>query len=398
LEGLRVEEFKRVFLIVMDSVGIGEAPDAERFMDKGADTLGHIAKHMDGLKMPTMGRLGLSNIREIDGILKADHPLAYYTKMQEASNGKDTMTGHWEMMGLHIEQPFRTFPDGFPDALIQELEQKTGRKVIGNKPASGTEIVVELGEEHIESGAMIVYTSADSVLQIAAHEEVIPLDELYRICEIARELTLDDPYMVGRIIARPFVGEPGAFERTSNRHDYALKPFGRTVMNTLADEKFDVIALGKISDIYDGEGVTEAIRTEDNNDGMTKIVETMDKDFNGISFLNLVDFDAKYGHRRDPQGYGEALETFDERLPEVLNKMTDQDLLIITADHGNDPVHHGTDHTREYVPLLVYHTNIKEGIELPLRKTFADVGATIAENFNVKLPEHGSSFFQDIRE
>ncbi|WP_106497345.1 phosphopentomutase [Lentibacillus sp. Marseille-P4043] len=393
-----MNQFKRVFLIVMDSVGIGEAPDAEKFNDVGADTYGHIAERMNGLKMPNMGKLGLSNIREIKGIEPAAEPTAYYTKMQEASNGKDTMTGHWEIMGLNIQKPFRTFPDGFPPELINELEEKTGRKVIGNKPASGTVILDELGEEHMKTGALIVYTSADSVLQIAAHEDIVPLDELYRICEIARELTLDERYMVGRVIARPFVGNPGAFERTSNRHDYALKPFGRTVMNELKDANYDVIALGKISDIYDGEGVTEAIRTKDNDDGMTKLVETMEKDFNGISFLNLVDFDAKYGHRRDPEGYGEALQAYDARLPEVLNKLTDEDLLMITADHGNDPIHHGTDHTREYVPLLVYHTNkSNKEKQLPLRETFADIGATIADNFDVKMPEHGKSFLDNIR-
>lgn len=391
-----MDKFKRVFLIVMDSVGIGEAPDAEKFGDAGADTLGHIAEKMNGLDMPNMGKLGLSNIRQIDGIEKAASPMASYTKMQEASNGKDTMTGHWEIMGLNIQQPFRTFPDGFPPELINELETKTGRKIIGNKPASGTAILDELGEEHMKTGALIVYTSADSVLQIAAHEEVVPLDELYQICEIARELTLDERYMVGRVIARPFVGKPGAFERTSNRHDYALKPFGRTVMNELKDSGYDVIALGKISDIYDGEGVTEAIRTRDNEDGMTKLVESMEKDFNGISFLNLVDFDAKYGHRRDPIGYGKALEAYDARLPEVLEKLTDNDLLIITADHGNDPIHHGTDHTREYVPLLVYHPNSSEGKQLPLRETFADIGATIADNFDVKMPAYGKSFLTEI--
>lgn len=392
-----MKQFKRVFLIVMDSVGIGEAPDAEKFNDLGSDTLGHIAKEMKGLDMPTMGSLGLSNIREIEGVDPADKPKAHYTKMQEASNGKDTMTGHWEIMGLRIDQPFRTFPDGFPDELIQELEEKAGRKVIGNKPASGTEILVELGKEHMETGSLIVYTSADSVLQIAAHEDIVPIDELYRICEIARELTLDERYMVGRIIARPFVGEPGAFERTSNRHDYALKPFGRTVMNELKDAGIDVIALGKISDIYDGEGITEAVRTKDNDDGMVKLSESMKKDFTGLSFLNLVDFDAKYGHRRDPIGYGQALETYDKQLPKILEQLQEDDLLIITADHGNDPTHHGTDHTREYVPLIVYHTNIKEGKEFPLRTNFADIGATIADNFNIPLPEHGTSFLNEIK-
>ena len=388
--------FKRVFLTVMDSVGIGEAPDAEEFGDKGADTLGHIAEKMNGLHMPVMGKLGLSNIREIKGIEKAEKPMAYYTKMQEASNGKDTMTGHWEIMGLRIDTPFRVFPDGFPPELIQELEEKSGRKIIGNKPASGTEILVELGEEHVKTGALIVYTSADSVLQIAAHEEVVPLEELYRICEIAREITLRDEYMVGRVIARPFVGEPGAFKRTPNRHDYALKPFGRTVMNELKDSGFDVISIGKIADIYDGEGVTKALRTTSNMDGMDKQVQTLDMEFTGLSFLNLVDFDALFGHRRDPEGYGKALEEYDARLQEVLDKLRDDDLLIITADHGNDPVHAGTDHTREYVPLLVYSKQFKEGKELPLRKTFADIGATVADNFGVNLPEHGTSFLKDL--
>ncbi|PAV29555.1 phosphopentomutase [Virgibacillus profundi] len=391
-----MKNFKRVFLIVMDSVGIGEAPDADEFNDRGADTLGHIAEHMNGLHMPNMAKLGLSNIKEIKGIQKPETPKAHYTKMQEASNGKDTMTGHWEIMGLNIQQPFRTFPDGFPEELINELESRSGRKIIGNKPASGTEILEELGKEHMETGALIVYTSADSVLQIAAHEEIIPIEEQYRICEIARELTLDEKYMVGRIIARPFIGEPGAFQRTSNRHDYALKPFGRTVMNELKDDNYDVIALGKISDIYDGEGVTESIRTIDNEDGMTKLVESMDKDFNGISFLNLVDFDAKYGHRRDPEGYGKALEAYDVRLPEVFNKLKADDLLLITADHGNDPVHHGTDHTREFVPLIAFHTGITSGQQLPERETFADIGATIAENFNVSMPKFGKSFLNEI--
>ncbi|MBX9972905.1 phosphopentomutase [Cytobacillus firmus] len=389
--------YKRVFLIVMDSVGIGEAPDAEKFGDKGADTIGHIAEKMNGLKMPNMSKLGLSNISEIKGIEKAEKPMAFYTKMQEASNGKDTMTGHWEIMGLNIQTPFRVFPDGFPQELISELEARTGRKIIGNKPASGTEILVELGEEHMKTGALIVYTSADSVLQIAAHEDIIPIEEQYEICKIARELTLDEKYMVGRVIARPFIGEPGNFQRTSNRHDYALKPFDRTVMNEMADSGLDVLAIGKISDIFDGEGVTEAIRTTSNMDGMDKLIETFEKEFTGLSFLNLVDFDALFGHRRDPEGYGKALEEFDERLPEVFEKMQDGDLLMITADHGNDPVHHGTDHTREYVPLLVYSKDMKEGQELPISETFADIGATIADNFNVKMPAFGKSFLNQLK-
>ena len=389
--------YKRIFIVVMDSVGIGEAPDAERFGDKGSDTLGHIAERMNGLNMPYMGKLGLSNIRELKGIEKAEKPLAFYTKMMEASNGKDTMTGHWEIMGLNIQTPFRVFPEGFPDELVSELEKRTGRKIIGNKPASGTEILDELGEEHMKTGALIVYTSADSVLQIAAHEDIIPIEEQYKICKIARELTLDERYMVGRVIARPFLGEPGNFKRTANRHDYALKPFDRTVMSELKDAGLDVIAIGKISDIYDGEGVTKSLRTVSNMDGMDKLVETLDMDFTGISFLNLVDFDALYGHRRDPEGYGKALEEYDARLPEVFAKMKEDDLLMITADHGNDPVAPGTDHTREYVPLLVYSKSMTEGKEIPLRETFADLGATVAENFSVKMPKYGKSFLNELK-
>ncbi|WP_458412603.1 phosphopentomutase [Schinkia sp. CFF1] len=389
-------KFKRIFLIVMDSVGIGEAPDAEKYDDKGADTLGHIAEYMNGLKMPNMAKLGLSNIRELKGVLVAERPLAHYTKMQEASVGKDTMTGHWEMMGLHIDTPFQTFPNGFPSELISELEERTGRKVIGNKPASGTEILVELGKEHMETGNIIVYTSADSVLQIAAHEEIVPLDELYNICKIARELTLNEKYMVGRIIARPFIGTPGNFERTPNRHDYALKPFDRTVMNELKDHQYEVIAVGKISDIFDGEGVTKSLRTKSNLDGMDRLNDTFKREFTGLSFLNLVDFDAKFGHRRDPVGYGKALEEFDERLGEVFELINDDDLLMITADHGNDPVHHGTDHTREYVPLLIFHKGIEVGKQLPISKTFADIGATIADNFGVPMPKYGESFLNSI--
>lgn len=392
-----MERFDRIHLIVLDSVGIGEAPDAADFDDVGSDTLGHIARECGGLNMPNMAALGLSNIREIEGVPVADKPRAYYTKMQEASNGKDTMTGHWEIMGLYIDTPFRVFPDGFPDELIQRIEEKTGRKVIGNKPASGTEIIEELGEEHVKTGALIIYTSADSVLQIAAHEDIVPLKELYEICEFCREITLEDPYMLGRIIARPFIGEVGSFKRTANRHDYALKPFGRTTMNEMKDAGLDVIALGKISDIFDGEGITKAVRTVSNMDGMDKMVQTLGESFKGLSFLNLVDFDALYGHRRDPKGYGQALEDYDQRLPEVFEKMTEKDLLIITADHGNDPTYKGTDHTREYVPLLVYSPRFAEGKELPLRKTFADLGATVADNFGVKLPEHGTSFLNDLK-
>lgn len=388
--------FKRIHLIVMDSVGIGTAPDSAAYGDFDVDTYGHIAEKCGGLTMPNMGKLGVSNIRNIQGIDPTDQPLAYYTKMQELSNGKDTMAGHWEFMGLFTEKPFRVFPDGFPPELVELIEKKTGRKVIANKPASGTEIITELGEEHMKTGALIVYTSADSVLQIAAHEEVIPLKELYEICDFCREITREEPYKLGRIIARPFIGQPGSFKRTSNRHDYALKPFGRTVMNELKDAQYDVIALGKISDIYAGEGVTKSVHTVSNMDGMDKLISTFDEEFTGLSFLNLVDFDALFGHRRDPQGYGRALEEYDARLPEVFAKMTNDDLLIITADHGNDPTYQGTDHTREYVPLLAYSPRFTGGKELPIRKSFADIGATIAENFEVKMPEYGTSFLKDL--
>ncbi|MCR2820296.1 phosphopentomutase [Lederbergia panacisoli] len=390
------DNFKRVHLIVLDSVGIGEAPDAAAFNDEGADTLGHIAEKMDGLNMPNLEKFGLSNIKKIKGINETRTTQAYYTKMQEASQGKDTMTGHWELMGLITSHPFKVFPNGFPELLITQLEQSSGRSIIGNIPASGTEIIDRLGEEHMKTGALIVYTSADSVLQIAAHEEIVPIDELYKICEKTRELTLADEYKVGRVIARPFIGEPGNFKRTANRHDYALKPFDKTVMNELKDSGLDVIAIGKINDIYDGEGITKAVRTVSNMDGVDKLVEVMDQDFTGLSFVNLVDFDALYGHRRDPIGYGKALEEFDARIPEILQALRDDDMLIITADHGNDPIHHGTDHTREFVPLIVYSKQFNGGRELPLRKTFADVGATIANNFHIKWSGAGESFLENL--
>lgn len=389
---MKKEVFKRIHLVVLDSVGIGESPDANLFGDVGADTLGHTAEAMNGLHMPNMAKLGLSNIRPIKGVPAADEPLALYGKMQESSVGKDTMTGHWEIMGLNIATPFKVYPNGFPSELINQLEARTGRKVIGNKPASGTGIIDELGKEHMETGALIVYTSGDPVLQIAAHEGIIPIEEQYEICEIARELTLAPEFLVGRVIARPFIGEPGNFTRTTNRHDYALKPFGRTVMNELQDADLDVIAVGKISDIFNEEGITDSVRTISNMDGVDKLLDVMKKDFHGISFTNLVDFDALYGHRRDPIGYGNALQEFDVRLTEIMSELRADDLLILTADHGNDPVHEGTDHTREYVPLLVYSPLFAQGGPIPQNETFSDIGATIADNFNVKMPEFGKSF------
>lgn len=389
--------FKRIHLIVLDSVGIGEAPDAKDFGDEGADTLGNIVRATGGLNVPHLVELGLGNIRTIEGLATTEHPQGIYGKLQEASVGKDTMTGHWEIMGLNIDKPFKVYPEGFPEELIQQLEERTGRKVIVNKPASGTAVIEDYGEEHMKTGALIVYTSADPVLQIAAHEEVVPLEELYEICEIARELTLQPEFLVGRVIARPFIGEPGNFTRTSNRHDYALKPFGRTVMNELKDAGKDVIAVGKINDIYNGEGVTAAVRTKSNMDGVDKLLEVMEQSFDGLSFTNLVDFDAMFGHRRDPEGYRQALEEFDARLPEIYKRMGADDLLILTADHGNDPTAPGTDHTREYVPLLMYSPKLT-GRALDVRETFSDIGATIADNFNVPLPEHGTSFLPILKE
>ncbi|MET3289597.1 UNVERIFIED_CONTAM: phosphopentomutase [Brevibacillus sp. OAP136] len=388
--------FSRIFLIVMDSVGIGELPDAPAFHDEGANTLGHIAQRVEGFALPHLARLGLGNIAPLHNVPAEAKPLAHYGKMQEISLGKDTTTGHWEIMGLQVSTPFNTYPDGFPAALIEEFEARIGRKVLGNKVASGTEILDELGEEHLKTGAVIVYTSADSVFQIAAHEEVVPLSELYHICEVARELTLRDEFAVTRVIARPFIGKPGAFERTSNRHDYSVKPFAPTVMNRLADAGLASIAIGKISDIYAEEGITRSIRTKDNMDGVNQLIGTMKESFTGLSFVNLVDFDAKYGHRRDPEGYGHALMEFDDRISELLDNLQEHDLLIITADHGNDPVHHGTDHTREYVPLLAYHRHIEAGHNLGIRGTFADIGATVAENFGVTAPVIGKSFLSEL--
>ncbi|KKX56958.1 phosphopentomutase [Brevibacillus borstelensis cifa_chp40] len=380
----------------MDSVGIGELPDAPRFQDEGAHTLGHIAERVEGFALPHLQALGLGNIAPLANVPAAQQPKAHYGKMNEVSIGKDTTTGHWEIMGLHVSTPFRTYPDGFPTELIHEFEERIGRKVLGNKVASGTDILDELGEEHMRTGNVIVYTSADSVFQVAAHEEVVPLEELYRICQVARELTLRDEFAVTRVIARPFVGQPGSFVRTANRHDYSVKPFAPTVMNRLQDAGLASIAIGKISDIYADEGVTKAIRTKDNMDGVDQLLGTMKESFTGLSFVNLVDFDAKFGHRRDPEGYGKALMEFDARIPELISSLSEEDLLIITADHGNDPVHHGTDHTREYVPLLVYHKGIAAGSHLGIRSTFADIGATIADNFGVQPPAIGESFLSKL--
>ena len=384
-----MKRFKRIHVIVMDSVGIGALPDADKFNDVGTNTLLHISQEKHGLNLPNLGRMGLSNISKLEGVDIATKPIGFYSKMQEASCGKDTMTGHWEMMGLHITKPFKTFTDtGFPPELIAELEKRTGHKVIGNKAASGTAILDELAEEEIATGHMIVYTSADSVLQICGNEETFGLEELYRCCEIAREITMKDEWKVGRIIARPYVGKKkGEFKRTSNRHDYALKPYGRTALNALKDKGYDVISVGKIADIFDGEGITEANKSKSSVHGMEQTIEIAQKDFTGLCFVNLVDFDALWGHRRNPEGYAQELEKFDVKLGELLPLLREDDLLIITADHGNDPTHTGTDHTREKVPFIAYSPSMKENGQLPESDTFAIIGATIADNFGVDMPD-----------
>ncbi len=395
-----VKKYKRIFTIVIDSCGIGNAKDAADYHDAGADTLGHIAATMENLNLPNLQRLGVANLKELKNLAPVENPLAYYTKMNEASTGKDTMTGHWEMMGLHITTPFQTFTEtGFPKELIEELEKRTGHKVIGNKSASGTEILDELAEEEIATGHMIVYTSADSVLQICGNEETFGLDELYRCCEIARELTMKDEWKVGRVIARPYVGrKKGEFKRTSNRHDYALKPYGRTALNALKDAGYDVISVGKINDIFDGEGITESNKSKSSVHGMEQTIEIAGRDFTGLCFVNLVDFDALWGHRRNVKGYAQELERFDVKLGELLKVLREDDLLILTADHGNDPTYTGTDHTREQVPLIAYSASMKESGRLEDTDTFAVIGATIADNFEVKMPENtiGTSLLEKL--
>jgi len=383
------KKYKRIFTIVIDSLGAGAMPDAAEYGDAGTDTLGHISESVDSFVIPNLQKLGMANLHPLKQVEAAAKPLAHYGKLREASTGKDTMTGHWEMMGLHITKPFKTFTDtGFPPELIAELEKRTGHKVIGNKAASGTAILDELAEEEIATGHMIVYTSADSVLQICGNEETFGLEELYRCCEIAREITMKDEWKVGRIIARPYVGKKkGEFKRTSNRHDYALKPYGRTALNALKDKGYDVISVGKIADIFDGEGITEANKSKSSVHGMEQTIEIAQKDFTGLCFVNLVDFDALWGHRRNPEGYAQELEKFDVKLGELLPLLREDDLLIITADHGNDPTHTGTDHTREKVPFIAYSPSMKENGQLPESDTFAIIGATIADNFGVDMPE-----------
>ena len=395
------KKYKRVFTIVIDSLGAGDAVDAAAFGDAGTDTLGHIAESVGNLHIPNLQKLGIANMKPLKNIAPVETPKAYYTRLNEASNGKDTMTGHWEMMGLHITKPFLTFTEhGFPKELIEELEKRTGHKVIGNKSASGTVILDELGEEEIATGHMIVYTSADSVLQICGNEETFGLDELYRCCEIARKITMKDEWKVGRVIARPYVGKKkGEFKRTSNRHDYALKPFGRTALNVLKDAGYDVISVGKIYDIFDGEGITESNRSKSSVHGMEQTIEIAQRDFTGLCFVNLVDFDALWGHRRNVTGYAQELERFDVKLGELLEVLKEDDLLIITADHGNDPAYTGTDHTREKVPFLAYSSSMKEPKKLKEASTFAIIGATITDNFGLSMPEGtiGSSILEELK-
>ena len=398
-------KFNRVFTIVMDSLGVGALPDAEAYGDPGTDTLGHIAQYRKDQGMdfviPNLQKLGMANLHPVAQVAPAEKPMGYYAYLHEASTGKDTMTGHWEMMGLHITVPFKTFTEtGFPKELLDELSARTGRVIIGNKSSSGTEILDELAEEEIATGHMIVYTSADSVLQICGNEETFGLDELYRCCEIAREITLKPEWMVGRIIARPYVGKKkGEFKRTPNRHDYALKPFGRTALNALKDAGYDCISVGKIFDIFDGEGLTESNKSKSSVHGMEQTIEIAKRDWKGLCYVNLVDFDALWGHRRNPEGYAKEIEMFDEKLGELLSIMKEDDLLIITADHGNDPTHTGTDHTRERTPFLAYSPSLEGCGKLADTDTFAVIGATIAENFGVEMPEGtiGTSLLSSIK-
>lgn len=376
-------------MIVLDSLGIGAMPDSPEFGDEGVDTFGHILDKMGTLDIPNLKKLGLLNLHDGGEMTGDENPIGRYMRLGETSNGKDTMTGHWEMMGIKTEKPFKTFTEtGFPPELIAELEKRCGKKVIGNKSASGTKIIEELGEEEIRTGAMIVYTSADSVLQICGNEETFDLENLYRCCEIAREITMKDEWRVGRVIARPYVGKKkGEFKRTSNRHDYALKPTGRTALNSLKDADFDVIGVGKINDIFCGEGITETYHSDSSVHGMEQTIEICKKDFHGLCFVNLVDFDALWGHRRDVEGYAKEIEKFDKNLGVLLRELKNNDLLILTADHGNDPTYSGTDHTREYVPFIAYSRKMEKGGVLENQDTFAVIGASVADNFGVDMPE-----------
>lgn len=396
-----MKKYKRIFAIVIDSLGVGALPDAADCGDAGTDTLGHISQSIEEFNIPNLQKIGIANLHPLKQVQPIEKPFGYYAYLYEASTGKDTMTGHWEMMGLHITKPFKTFTEtGFPKELLDELSKRTGRVIIGNKSASGTEILDELAEEEIATGHMIMYTSADSVLQICGNEDTFGLEELYRCCEIAREITMRDEWKVGRVIARPYIGKKkGEFKRTSNRHDYALKPYGKTALNALKDAGLDVISVGKIYDIFDGEGLTASNKSKSSVHGMEQTIEIAKSDFEGLCFVNLVDFDALWGHRRDVKGYAREIEKFDVKLGELMELLKEDDLLIITADHGNDPTHTGTDHTREKVPFLAYSPSMKGCGKLDDAKTFAIIGATITENFKVDMPEGtiGNSILEKLR-
>lgn len=388
-------EIDRVVLIVLDSVGVGALPDAVGFGDEGADTLVHVAEAVGGIELPNLEELGLGNIIEISGVAETNNPAGAFGRMKEASQGKDTITGHWELAGLISSEPFPTYPEGFPAEVIERFEQQIGREVLGNKPASGTVIIEELGQRHLETGKPIVYTSADSVFQIAAHEDVIPVEELYEICKTAREI-LTGPHAVGRVIARPFVGELGSFERTERREDFSLQPPKETLLDSVSKAGKSVMAVGKIEDIFSERGITDSIHSTNNQEAVQDICKFLTRDKEGLIFANLIDFDQEYGHRNDPQGYAQALEEFDASLPEIIELLTEKDILIITADHGCDPTYEGTDHTREYVPLLVSGDQIKTGVNLKTRDTFADLAATIADLLEVNEPPAGTSFKEKL--
>lgn len=385
----------RVALIVLDSVGIGALPDANEYNDEGSNTLGNIAKTLKGFELPNLEKLGLGHIEGVNEFNKIENPIGSFGRSLEMSKGKDTTTGHWEISGIILEKAFPTYPNGFPMDVIEEFEKRIGRKTIGNKPASGTAIIEELGDEHVKTGYPIVYTSADSVFQIAAHEEVIPLEELYKMCQIARDL-LQGEHGVGRVIARPFIGTTGSYKRTPNRRDFSLQPFRKTILNYIKDNGMDVCAVGKIEDIFGGYGVTKAVHTKNNMDGVDKTIEYLKEDTKGLIFTNLVDFDMQYGHRNDVEGYANALKDFDNRLPEIIENLKDDDVLIITADHGCDPTTPSTDHSREYIPILVYGKKIKSGVNLGTRRTYADIGKTIAEFLNIDADIAGDSFAKEI--
>ena len=390
-----MENKKRVFLIVLDSFGIGEMPDAKKYGDEGSNTLAAIVKSKK-YKTPNLEKLGLFNIEGVDCKEDVENPQASFARLAESSNGKDTTTGHWEMAGIISEKPFPTFPNGFPEDFLEEYSKRVGRKILCNKPYSGTEVIKDYGKEHLETGALIVYTSADSVFQVAGHEDVISLEELYRCCEIAREMLQGD-LGVGRVIARPFVGKEGSFERTRNRHDYALDPTGPIVMDDLVKNGFDSIGVGKIYDIFAGKSVEESYKMEDNIDGMNITLDLCDKDFNGLCFVNLVDFDMIYGHRNDVDGYANAASEFDKQLGQMMDKLREDDIVIITADHGCDPSTESTDHSREYVPMIIFGDKIKSGVDLKTRNTFADIGKTIADIFGIDSQIPGTSFYIEVR-